>query len=310
MAIKTLYISNKKYKCNANIPLIHENNFEEIIESELIQDYRTSLSDIGGHNLQKLLPMAEKIELVNVVEHHFDEFDNLESELKYRSGMLFYELLKIRDKVNNIDILDKINFKTLNIKRHIPEPTIWTSGCSVTYGVGVSEKQTYSSLLSKKLDMPLINLAKSGQSIFWAVDTLMRADIKAGDIVILGLTNIARYEYVEDWELKSHPGSDPKFLKFIDLEYFDSSTHILKCSRYILHLINFCNKVGVRVVIANLSDPTWLPIIFNNHPNFINLIDEVDYSIKYIDLGTDGDHPGPNQHQLYADKIFEHIKLS
>ena len=310
MAIKTLYISDKKHKWNSDIPMIHSNNFEEIIKSELARDYRTSLSDIGLQNLEKIIPFAEKIELINIVEHHFDAFNELESELKYSTGRLFNELLKVRDKVNNIDILDKINFKTLNIKRHTPAPTIWTSGCSVTYGAGVSEEQTYSSLLAEKLDMPLINLARSGQSIFWAVDTLMRADIRAGDIVILGVTNIARYEYVDDWELDSHPCNNPKFLKHVDLEYFDSSTHILKSSRHILHLINFCNKIGAKVIIVNLLDPTWIPIIFNGNPNFIDLIYKVDNLIKFIDLGTDGDHPGPKQHQLYADKIFEHLAKS
>jgi len=311
MAIKTLYISDKKYRWESTIPLLDNNNFKEIIYSDVVEDYRTSLADIKVHNLQEVFPFVERIELVDFIDQYFNSFDTLDFELKFSIGLLFNELNKVKDKVNNIDVFEYIKIKNLNEVERPSEPTLWISGCSVTFGVGVLKEQTYGNLIAKKLSMPLINYAFPGTSIFWAVDTLLRSDIKAGDLVILGVTSIARYEYTKDWELKSKPCANATLLKFVDLDYFVSSTHILKCSRHILHLINFCNKIGAKIVVANLLDSTWLPIIFDKHPNFINLVYKVDDNelVRYIDLGTDNDHPGPLQHQHYADRIFEYINL-
>lgn len=307
MSIRTLYITNKKHSWLSDIPLLDKHNFEKIIFSDENKDYWTSLPNIGTINLQKILPLAEKIELVNINNDYFCNFDNIDTDLSWGIGLLYYQLNRVREKVNNIDILDNINFKSLNIQRPNANPTLWIAGCSVTYGMGVKKEQTYGHLLAKQLDLQLVTLAQPGVSIFWAVDKLMRSDILPGDTVVLGITSLARYEYSLNWDLESKPCTDPKFLKFIDLGYFDSATHVLKCSRYILHLINFCNKIGAKIIVANLLDPTWTPIIFNGHPNFIDLIHGVDEKITYIDLGDDNNHPGPLQHQVYADKIFEHI---
>ncbi len=301
MAISTLYISTQNYRWDDKIPLIDSKNFTNIICSDFKSDYRTSMGDVKSDNLHLIVSNAEKITLINPE-------DLLDDPHTYTTGRLFKVLIRFKDKVTNLDIINTINYKNLLIERNSDSPILWISGCSVTYGAGVKIQERFSNLLSNKLNMPLINLAESGRSIFWTVDSLMRADIKANDIVVLGLTNVARYEYTDGWQLLAKPAHYTDRLEHIEVDYFESRTHILKCSRHILHLINFCNKIKAKIIIANLLDCTWMPIIFNGHPNFIDLSSFTPSSVEYIDLGYDNTHPGPLQHQEYAEKLFNFIQ--
>jgi hypothetical protein len=77
-----------------------------------------------------------------------------------------------------------------------------------------------------------------------------------------------------------------------------------------LQVINFCKKIRATLCIANLLDTAWLPIIFKETHNFIDLIDDFTEAgfAKFIDMGDDFIHPGPKQHQHYAEQIFNFIK--
>jgi hypothetical protein len=163
--------------------------------------------------------------------------------------------------------------------------------------------------------MPEVMLARPGASIKWAADQILRSDINRGDIVVWGLTTLHRTEYAVDWELKttSMVSSDkiiPKELRYYNLDYFDSTTNIVSTIRAILQVVNFCEKIGAQLYLANLLEITWFPIIFKDYKDFINLAetDESPYCFKFIDKGTDNIHPGPKQHQQYAKQIFDFIK--
>lgn len=308
MTIGTLYISEQSYRWDSSFVIIDQSNLDAIINSPVTTDCRTSIADIGGENLSKLITSASKIKLVDLFEKYIDLYENTDQCLRYSVGRLFNELIKVKDKVDGIEYLGKLNFKNLEIMRTTDNPTLWVSGCSCSVGIGVENSQSYGHLLSEKLNMPLINLSGNGASIFWAIDRLMRADIKKGDIVILGLSFISRYEYSENWSLKSQPGLHDSLAKFVDVEYLDTSTHILKTSRHVLHLIKFCQQIGARVIIASILEATWLPVIFDNHPDFINLLDDFIDAPKFKDFGSDNLHPGPLQHQEYADKLYDFIR--
>ena len=207
-------------------------------------------------------------------------------------------------------LLDKINYKNLSFERITDSPTLWVSGCSLTAAIGVSQNESYAYLLSQKLNLPLINHAVGGASLFWAIDTLLRSKIKLNDIVVLGITNLHRYEYFEDTNVKSLPLTYPEKLQHVPLEYFDSSLHAAKCRNAIYHLLNFCNQIGAKLVLANLLEDTWMPLFYNDCPNFINFTKDMscEGKIKFIDLGTDNSHPGPLQHKKYAEDIFNHLQ--
>jgi hypothetical protein len=310
MAIKTLFISNKNHKWPLDVIRLSNSNFNKVIDSNLPNDYVTSVADLHINDLKIAIDSAGKIELVGDI-CNLSDYKNL-GEFQWPTGHLYYTLYKVKYKVSNFNFLTKLSYKFLIKDRPTANPILWISGCSITYGVGVKPEETYGSNLAKKLNIPMINHAYGGQSIFWAVDKLLRSDIKKGDTVILGVTDLIRYEYcTDDWELYSRPITSPDYLEFIDLDYFDSPTHILKISRYILHLINFCDKIGANCIIANLLDTTWNTIIFNGCKNYIDLIDNISDGVAvFKDLGSDNQHPGILQHQEYADKIFDFIQKS
>ena len=43
------------------------------------------------------------------------------------------------------------------------------------------------------------------------------------------------------------------------------------------------------------------------HTNFEHFY-QLEYNGKFIDFGTDGQHPGPKQHQAYADFLYEKLR--
>lgn len=304
MAINKLYVTPRKYKSLSDNK-ITSSNFEDIIKSDIPLDYQTSLGDCQSKNLYLIFNNAKTIEV-----HGFTAVESNENmfESNWDILFLFNKLHQVKEKVKFIDLnpYDVYNYKNIIHKRLDNHPTLWVSGCSFSAGLGVEEHECYASLLAKHLNFPLVNLSKNGRSLFDSVDQLLRADIQNNDIVILGVTNFGRYEYVEDYKLKSLPGNNPKNLKHIDLDYFDSQTNILKSCHEIFHLINFCNKANAKVIVANLLDQSISPIFFNNCENYIDF-SSIGLIKNYIDIGNDGLHPGPKQHQCYFDKIYQKL---
>ena len=58
-------------------------------------------------------------------------------------------------------------------------------------------------------------------------------------------------------------------------------------------------------------DIAWLSIALADFNNFIDLTQGLKINgntINFIDLGSDNSHPGPKQHQQYAEKLYNFIK--
>lgn len=197
--------------------------------------------------------------------------------------------------------------KLADIRKQVDGPQIWGVGCSFTYGTGVDIDQRYINILSKRLDMPVNCLAVPGSSIVWAADQILRSDIRAGDIVVWGLTSKYRLPMVHNnkvihasihWvDLVS--GFDKKFL--VQLLSDDSNLEYRQLTA-IDQVTNFCDKVGAKIVLLGmLTLPTEL-LYLNNNPYFYQC------SNDYVDLGGDNEHPGPKQHQVYADIVYNQIQ--
>ena len=140
----------------------------------------------------------------------------------------------------------------------------------------------------------------------------MRSDIRKGDIIVWGLTNIERVEISKDWNFTPQPISLYKEAKkkYYTLDYFDSETITLKSIRSVLQVINFCQKIGAELYLANLLDITWIPVACKDYKNYIDLTENLSITdrIRFLDVGTDNEHPGPKQHQKYAEKLFNLIE--
>jgi len=191
-------------------------------------------------------------------------------------------------------------------------PQLWGVGCSFTYGSAVDYSQRYISVLTKKLNMNMSCLAQPGGTISWAADQILRSDIREGDIVVWGLTDKFRFTWFRDntvwnftpteykkfnWLLETVPLS---VLTDYDNAVYQSLTHIYQVN-------NFCNKIGAKLLLVGLLTGPDDLLYLHNLPNFYQYYNK-DF-VDYIDLGYDGVHPGPLQHQRYADSIFKQLQV-
>jgi len=313
MAINKLYISTPAYSWNVfhSSELLTNQNCNKVLSLIELKDYHTTIADLTSANTQECIKNANQIILVDLDLNFFKKFDSLDFDFTFGYSYLMYLLYEHRHKVLNfewVEFFDYKNFNFLTSTRINDNPCLWVAGCSYTYGVGVDPHQTYGSVLAKKLNLNFVNLGRGGASINWAVDQLLRSNIQKNDIVVLGITSLARYEYTDQWQLKSTTCGHPEFLT-VPLEYYFGTTHIVLTIKHILEAINFCQRVGAHLYLANIAEISWIPLAFDSHPNYISLIEShSDGKIQFIDLGTDGSHPGPLQHQQWADKLYHFIK--
>lgn len=304
MAINHLYVSHKDYVWKTNTKLIDASNCQKLIASSEEFDVHTSPEDLGYTNIHRVFSNAQKIT--------FKEFDvskyNFENFASY--GRAVNEMSKF-----DVNFTLGNDLNQTNDTRDTDSPVLWAAGCSITAGTGVSKEQAWPSLLAKSMNLPLVSLAKPSASIWYSVDQLMRSDLRPGDTVVLGITNVARIEYSKDWNfvpctIAFYEGLDKSF-KYWNIDYFESETQTLFASRSILQLINFCKKLEVKLYLINLLDINWIAPLFKHHPNFLDMTDDINnngYFVKFVDVGSDNLHPGPKQHIKYAEKILNFIK--
>lgn len=283
-------------------------NCQKIIESDEVNDYHTSISDLEERNISLAIKNSKEVIVIDI------DF----TDLTFGIGRLLNELSNpgISVKFVNCKKIDPQEINKLKEKRLNNDPVLWVAGCSITAGTGINESDRYGKLLADKLNLSEVLLAKGGSSILYSADQLLRSDIRSNDIVVWGLTNIPRVEIFDtnatDFRPVTITGYDSidKSLQYWNLNYFSSSTQSLLCIRMILQVINFCKKIGAKLYLANMLDITWIPVILSGYNNFINFVKEVDLtcSTTFIDLGSDNLHPGPKQHRYYAEKIFNLIE--
>jgi hypothetical protein len=309
MAINNLYISHAKYNFDSQLSkLLDCKNCQKSIDSIVVADYHTSISDISAKNISLAIRNSKKIVIYEI---DFTDFT-------FISGRLLNEIT-----ISNVDV-EFVNCKTIEVStinklnqvRANSEQVLWLFGCSITNGYGVSDAEAYGTILAKKLNLPALNLSVGGSSILYSADQILRSDIRADDIVVWGITSICRIEICDNLDFSPLPIKQyvkiDKSLQYWNLDYFGSSIQSLIHVRMILQVINFCKKIGAKLYLANMFDVLWIPVVFGGYDNFINFATNVDpdspFIPSFIDYGNDQLHPGPKQHQYYAEKIFNLIE--
>ena len=193
--------------------------------------------------------------------------------------------------------------------RKTDDPQLWIAGCSMSHGVGVENHQRYGQLLAKQLNLSVSFLTLSSTSLTWSADQLLRADIRNGDTVVWGLTQVERFPYWKNNHL-THVTSytyvqNPKFKKIVDISFLDSQQLVYQAVTEIHQVINFCNKVGAKLILAQLLGRE-LEKYLHDKFNYIMLCWQHgrNWADRFLDYGTDNQHPGPIMHQYYANEIF------
>lgn len=322
MAIKTLYISHQNFDWTTfktDIVFVKKKNINNYIKHKTTFNCYTSLEDleIKLDEIDKIPMWAETIQLVDLDLK--TGFKNVPDQSMY----LYVEFFKTLSKIKNSDKIQNFNIKFGSAKelfsglaapRKTNDNCLWVSGCSITHGAGVDLNSRYASLLEKKLNIPTVMLTKSGSSIAWQSDQLLRSDLKEGDTVIWGLTSFNRINYAQNFTWRNATILDymqlPKEKQYYSIDYFDSVSLSMACIKNILQVSNFCKKIKAKLYLINIIGPGWLDFVFGNDENYLDLT--VGYTSDgkgdWLDLGYDQDHPGPLQHREYATRIYDFIK--
>lgn len=225
-------------------------------------------------------------------------------------------------KVIGFDLINPLAWTSLiPNKRLSNDICLFTAGCSITYGNGVDKHQAYGSLLSKRLNLPHVQLALPGTSLTWQSDQILRSDIKKDDILVWGLTNPIRFSCYHNFQLlKLNPqnyATNKEYNDILPLKYVLSEDNLHKNLSCIESITNFCKKIGVKLFMfeAMPNNPSLIHCTCKNDSfHYIrwsnkNFDPTTGYdSLQYMDLGNDNLHPGVKQHEFWYKQLLNIIK--
>lgn len=190
---------------------------------------------------------------------------------------------------------------------------LWVAGGSDANGIGVEKIDRFMNLIASKFNLPLNDLSIPGGAISRLADQILRSDIQKDDIVVWSLTPKERKEWWYDgniYNIISESYSRYPWVKklipersLVDVEnsHYQSLTHIHQ-------VINFCKKSKAKLLIVGIpTDPANL-LYLHTLPNFYQYYSSITQNNIFVDYADDNEHPGPLQHQLYADAIIEQLQ--
>lgn len=210
-----------------------------------------------------------------------------------------YQINRVKHNVQGFvtPSLNKDSWLELVQTRTHQEPVLWVSGCSVANGYGVQAHESFASLVAQAINRPVIRLTRNGTSIAWAADQILRSDIQAGDILIWALTGENRAVKITDSAVDRE--TDPDLLM--------DETRLYQALTSVHQVKNFCDKIGCQLIVLPVLCSEQLQLMLHDLAGYY----QTPYMPWFLDKGTDNLHPGPAQHQAWADaciKILEDIK--
>jgi hypothetical protein len=237
---------------------------------------------------------------------HTDEF-NLQNQ-KHITEYFLYLINRVKNNVQGLDITSYTDSAYLKLQDQRTTDTrqLWVAGCSITAGVGVEVDEKFSVKIANNFNNVFLDLSKGGSSLEFAADQILRSDIRVGDFVVWGLTSEYRAPF---WDRVSQRclAVNPYNFDHKKTNRADSivdETRLYKAVVVYNQVANFCNKIGAHLIAIPIICSEHLQLILHQHPNYYQL----PYQAVPVDFGNDNLHPGPKQHQLYADQINAIIK--
>lgn len=300
-----------------NAVLINSDNYEKFLYAEDKFTAYTALADLPTDLsiFYKLLTIADCIKYCPPKiwsDNKTLDVDNPDSSIQGLTELFLHAVNKFKNNVSGLNLSNYIDcYSELADQRQTSDKQLWVVGCSTTYGVGVDATERYGHLLHRRLNLPVSFLAKISSSISWAADQILRSDICSNDIVVWGLTEVNRLTLWNEFENKSvHINAASKFDNNIfpaDLVYgmLTHKTNFFIAIQKILEVVNFCNKLQIKLLIVNIHSSESLNLHLRTIKEFFPYTNQLG---NFVDLGTDNQHPGPLQHQAYADFCHSALK--
>ena len=170
--------------------------------------------------------------------------------------------------------------------------SIVACGCSNTFGIGVDDKETWSYQLSKKLDMPVINLGMGGTSIWYHVYNLKQIVKYNPKYVVIQVPHDSRFTLFRNNFLTRNIGSWSSGYEKYFHRIFNTDAENTRV--YQEFALDYLDKMLPNGITFKFSHDTAVDTL----------------KIPDIDKGRDQMHPGPLTHDLVATKIAEYFKSS
>lgn len=190
----------------------------------------------------------------------------------------------------------------------VADQQFWAVGCSITQGVGVEQAQTWKHLVSQTLTLPYTDLSASGSSVLWQSDQICQSPIQSGDLVLWAITVPPRLPVIRDRDLfHLTPGEYQHNLQIhqefpIDLLLHPSLVyHNIQAVR---RAENICRIAGARLIVQSVLYDFEQANSLYGVSEYCSACSSPD---QWIDLGSDRMHPGPLQHQMFADMFLKMI---
>jgi hypothetical protein len=231
---------------------------------------------------------------------------------------ILLSLLPDRIQVNNLFCTMKDPNPLVDVRK-TESSQLWIAGCSISHGIGVSLDERYGQLLSNELSMPCSFLTRGGSSIDWAADQILRSDIQQDDLVIFGVTDPQRFTYIHDNQLLAGVTVGtytvhPEYKKIVDPKNLFSHQTVYTNFYAIQKVINYCKKIKAKLfLVGMLGGANGFLTFLKLQKNYIHIPYTTNFKnsnliLSFIDIGTDGIHPGPKQHEQYKQQILKHIR--
>lgn len=311
-----------------NGQLLTNDNFGSI-ESSVCY---TSVADLSIDRLSLVLESAGR-----VIYHAPTEWSSIDAE---RETVTI--LLNCQRTVEDFNFTqDPNNMLRLIDSRTSESSQVWITGCSMADGFGIDKHQRYGQLVADQLSLPASFLTTVATSIPWAADQLLRSKLKAGDIVVWGLTGVNRYSSYKN-KIETHVISNSfnsvgvttrrqrtlletrQPVLEIQKEFETNLTKLTKddiatlqsrlleedlllyAVKSIYQVINVCELLGVKLVLFahNISTDDFHNILIryvSQRKEFLVIANE-------IDQADDGLHPGPKTNKLWAEQILNKLE--
>jgi hypothetical protein len=304
-------LSKKAKDYDSSAFLIDTSNVEKILKTDLtdIVAY-TSFADLPKITEDRNI-FFEVLIKANVIYYsppviwsdHTEEFDHWSSQ-----RITEYLLLEVHRLNQNVHGLELSSWKdnlyvsfSLVDQRRSDLNQLWIAGCSIPHGPGIKTHEKIGEILASKLALPVSHLTEGGTGIPWAADQILRSDLRPGDILVWAVTSEYRYCV---WDKKLKNFNPHSFRSSEDRSMGNNLENMLYRAVSSIHqVINFCQKLGVRLILLPTISSEALRLLFHDCPDW----HAPDYHYGFVDIGLDGIHPGPKQHAEWADFCYKII---